>query len=143
MAKSSSLLRYLFGFGGEQSTLPDERVILVQAQHPDHHVQVMLAHVALGCIWAAAVWVAPHTYLVHCKVNAKASALHLDEVILDHDLLSAFVYALPQVDLHVMKSIPFAVAPRIANSSTGPPSLPSGATVLRSRRNMRCPEPEG
>ena len=40
------------------------------------------------------------------------------------------------------RTAPFPVAPKIANSSWGPPSLPSGAMVLRSNINIRCPEPE-
>lgn len=130
------MLCHLLSLRGEQGLLPDKRIVLAQAQHADHAVQVVLADVALRSIGAGARRVPADAHFVHCmhilciRVSAQAAETHVEPCACtahDHD----------DADM----TAPLAVAPSTANSSTGPPSLPTGATVFLSRRNMRCPEP--
>lgn len=60
---------YLLSLFWEQRLLPYNRVILAQPEHSDHDVQVVLADVALGKVWAGAVREAPNFDLVHCTYH--------------------------------------------------------------------------
>lgn len=50
----------------QQSLLPHQRVGGRQLQHAQHHKQDVLAQVALGMVWAGAVWVPADLDSVHC-----------------------------------------------------------------------------
>ena len=51
---------------------------MAQPEHSDHDVQVVLADVALGKVWAGAVREAPSFDLVHCTYHtlSKAAVIH-------------------------------------------------------------------